>query len=167
MENNGVKKEKRRLLTAFDIVIIAVVVVLAALFLLWQSHKNAPASQEGDTPAGGVAVYTIELSGVEQTGVFAAGDVLYDTVKNTNIGTVRSFEIIKTMKWMDNLETGGITMSETDMNSVLLTVEAPCTFTESTVATKAGAFDLRVGKPVGVAGPGYWGSGYIVAVERG
>jgi len=164
MENN-VKKEKRRLLTAFDIVIIAVVVVLAALFLIWQAAKNAAPASGGDA-ASGTIVYTLELNNFENSDSLSVGDRLFETVKNTEVGVVRSFEIVPQKVWQNDLETGGMKVTETGQHTAHLTIEVPCTVTDSTIATKAGAVELRVGRSLGVNGPGYWGAGFIIAIER-
>ena len=164
MENNA-KKEKRRLLTAFDIVIIAVVVVLAAIFLIWQASKNA-AQTPGSEASSGTVVYTLELNNFENADSLAVGDRLFETVKNTDVGVVKSFEIVPQKVWQNDLETGGMRVTETDMRAAHLTIEAPCTVTDSTIATKAGAVESRVGRSLGVTGPGYWGAGFIIAVER-
>ncbi|MBR5381140.1 MAG: DUF4330 domain-containing protein [Oscillospiraceae bacterium] len=164
MENKA-KREKRRLLTAFDIVIIAAVVVLAALFLVWQASKNAAAAP-GSEAVSGTVTYTLELNNFENADNLSVGDRLYETVKNTDVGVVKSFEIVPQKIWQNDLETGGMKVTETEMRTAHLTIEAPCTVTASTIATKAGAVEIRVGRSLGVTGPGYWGAGFIIAIER-
>ena len=39
--------------------------------------------------------------------------------------------------------------------------------TESTISTRSGSVDIRIGKTIGVTGPGYAGKGFIINVERG
>ena len=162
---NGNTKEKRRLLTAFDIVIIAVVVVLAAAFLIWK------AAGKDTTPISGGSVtenvtYVLELNDVMDTADMAVGDSLVETVKNTDVGTVTGVDIIPYTVWNSNYETGGMSKTETGLTTVQLPIEAPCTLTDSSVATVAGEYVLRVGKYMGVYGPGYYGAGYIIAIER-
>ena len=164
MENSNVK-EKRRLLTAFDIVIIAVVVVLAAAFLIWKaSGKDASPISGG--PVTENVTYTLELNNLPDTDDIAVGDKLVETVKNTEVGTIVAVDRVPYVVWNTNLETGDVVTTETELETLHLHIEVPCTVSESSVSTQAGEYALRVGRYLGIYGPGYYGAGYIIAVER-
>lgn len=158
--------QKKKLLTKFDIVVIVVVILAAALFLAWR------ASQSDGGPITltntGTVRFTVELNNIPENVLshISQGDTITDTAKNTHIGTVASYDVIKMLSWGTNIETGNIVETETDRDTLLLVIDAPCTITDSTMATRDGAIELRVGTSIGVSGPGYWGSGYIVAIER-
>ena len=163
---NAKKGTSGKLLTKFDIVIIAVVVILAALFLFW---KGSQSGSEASSNVYKTVRYSIELTELNENAVslIKSGDELFESVKNTSIGNVVSCEISNTKKWYDNLETGGRTWTETDKKTALITLEAACTVSDSTIATQSGAYTIKIGQKIGVSGPGYNGTGFIVAIERG
>jgi hypothetical protein len=162
MNNNG--KPKKKLLTTFDIVLITVVVLIAALILGWKAVKTSPGEREDS----GSVNYYIELVNMVENSAnsICQGDELIETVKNTPVGTVKSVEITNTIRWSDNLKDGGRKMTEIDLKTALIEIEASCIISDSTISTKGGGIELRVGREIGVSGPGYSGKGYIVAIER-
>ncbi len=163
MDNKG--NVKKKLLSAFDIAVIIVVVLIAALFLGWKAIKGS----SGISESTGSVKYTIELTNMIGNSVYAIsdGDELRETVKNTVAGTVKSVEISNTLRWSDNLEDGGRSVTETDLKTALIVVEVPCNTSDSTISAKNGGIEIRIGKEIGVSGPGYRGKGNIVAIERG
>lgn len=163
MDNRG--EVKKKLLSAFDITVITVVVLIAVLFLGWKAINRS----SGVSESTGIVRYTIELTNMVGNSAYAIseGDELRETVKNTVAGTVKSVEISNTLRWSDDLEEGGRSVTETDLKTALIVVEVPCVISDSTISAKNGGIEIRVGKEIGVAGPGYRGKGNIVAIERG
>lgn len=161
MENE--KAKKPRFLNLFDIIalLVALALVLAFFALRRSSRANTGA-------ASGTVRYTIELCGLQNgaESLPKAGDSLVDKIKKYNIGKVVSAETEKDMVLSADLETGALVETEvTSQKNVLLVVEASCQDTAAQI-TVDGGFLVRVGQGVSVKGPGYAGSGYIVAIER-
>ena len=161
MEDN---KKRRSLLNLFDIVVILIGLVLAAVLLI--PRQSGP---ENVAPERGTVRYTIELTGMLNGSAeqIEPGDALVDRVKKYEIGTVQSVEVYTTTRLVEDYEKGVVWNAPlSTQQSALIVVEAPCTQSDMEILV-GGGFTIRVGLSVNVNGPGYYGSGTIVAVERG
>lgn len=147
----------------FDIIVIAVAVALAAVLLLTRSGGVEQVVAQTTT-----VHYTIELTSMANgsAGLIAPGDPLVDKVKKYNIGTVTDVEVTDTETLTNDLENGEVKLTTSPgLQTATVEVEVQAAETSSQL-TADGGFVLRVGQSVSVRGPGYWGTGYIVAVER-
>ena len=161
MEEN---KKRRSILNLFDIVVILVALALAAVLLIpRQSASDSPDAESGTVR------YTIELTGMQNGSaeLIQEGDSLVDRIKRYSIGTVQSVEVTNTLRQVEDYENGVVRYVESStLQTAILVIEAPCTQTDTQI-TVSGGYAIRVGLPVSVLGPGYYGTGYILAVERG
>ena len=163
------EKKKHSIINVFDIVVIAIAVALAALLFLTRSSGTASDSGTEETAKSGTVTYTIELSGMVNGSAekISVGDKLVDKVKKYDIGTVTAVEVTNTVRQVQDLVNGGTVEAEmSTLETATVTLEAPCTETDTDILV-AGGYDIKVGLSVSVKGPGYYGTGYIVGIERG
>ena len=156
-------KKPRWKLNGFDIILIAVVLVAAAaVFLLWRSS-----SRSSDVSATSVR-YTIELE--EMAGETAyqikAGDTIVDSVKKYVMGTVESVSVMAATEWKTDYTTGDTVMSEIPgKKTAVIELVCDCNMSDAEIAATSG-YVVRIGAEVQAAGPGYAGTGYVVAIDR-
>ena len=157
------KNKKHSLFNLFDIVVIALILILAAVLLL----VNVGQSRESED--AGTVTYTMLLEGMRNNSgnLISPGDELVDKVKKYNIGTVVSVDVETAERQVNDYENGGLVDSVVeDQQNAIVIVEADCTETSSQI-TVDGGYIIRAGLTVSVRGPGYWGTGYIISVDRG
>lgn len=152
-------------LNVFDVVIMAVVLVLAAaLVIFWRNTGKSNISVKVTRPVR----YTIEINGMVPDGALAIreGDKIYDSVKKYDLGTVRSVRHEPARRLTKDMVTGRTVYAEIPGRiTAIIEVVCDCTDEGASVSTASG-YTLQVGKNVFVAGPGYAGSGYIIAISR-
>lgn len=166
MENKSTSSGKKWF-NLFDVVVIAAVLVAVAAVFLWKFNNARQPAEE--TPEAGTVRYVIELTGLKADTVpyIKAGDQLQDNTKKYEIGTIVDVQTAPTVSSTKNYETGDYIQSEVaGQTTVRITVEATCTETESTITVGDG-FVVRGNTSVTVSGPGYFGTGTIIFVERG
>ena len=157
------KKGIFRFLNLFDIVLIAVIVILAAVLVFVGGTGESSAVSEN-----GTVTYVIEFKKMENgsENLIQVGDKLVDKIKKDEIGTVKSVEIKDAADLEDNMLEGGAADAVYENGKdVLVTIEAPCTENDRSI-TVGGGYVIRIGREASVRGPGYFGAGYIVDVER-
>jgi len=160
-------KEKIRFkLNLFDTVIILLAVIVAAV-LLW--NRLAPKSDGGAVaPTQQTIEYTIRLRGaMEGTGALVQpGDVLEDAIKNYSIGTVVSVTIGPAKTAAIDEANRVLRQAETpEREDIDIVITARATENEAQILVDGG-FEVRVGEPAWVRGPGYLGSGTIINIAR-
>lgn len=164
-QNNGKFRLK---LNLFDgIVLIAALAVGA--FLLWNAFKPAPAASSGTaSPSTSTVRYTIRFQRLmEGTGsLIQPGDALVDTIKNYNLGTVVSVEIVPVQSQVLDHDNREYVLADiAGYEDALVTVESTCTDSNDTLLLDGG-YTLRVGGTAYIRGEGYMGSGPIISIER-
>lgn len=162
------EKKKHSLFNVFDIVVILIALVLFAV-LFFARSSGGDTSDDTASVKSGTVTYTIELTGMVNGSaeLVSVGDELVDKVKKYDVGTVTAVEVSNTVRQVQDLINGGTVESEmSTQQTATITVEAPCTETETDILV-AGGYVIKVGLSVSVKGPGYYGTGYIVGVERG
>lgn len=160
---------KRKFLNLFDIIIIAIVVIAAVAFLAYGyfSSKTANADDASDSQSGRVE-YIIELTSMPEQAAnsIKAGDVLIDSAKKYELGTVQSVEVTDMEKLTADYDNGRYIISTVpDRYTATIVLSSACEETDSSIVV-GGGFKVAGGTAVGVKGPGYGGSGYILQVER-
>lgn len=163
MEQNN--KNFRLRLNLFDGIVILAALLVGGV-LLWTQLK--PAAPEA-APAAEKIRFTIMLQKtVEGTGARAnAGDLLIDTIKNYEIGSVISAETVPAQDFALDEESGKYVLADVPgREDIYITLESSAVVTEEAVTVGTG-YILRVGDPIYVRGPGYLGSGRVYAIERG
>ncbi len=157
-------RKNRKIFNLFDIIVIVIIIALAGLLFFIREGRDAQES----TSAGTVR-YTLELVGMQNgsADLIQEGDQLVDKVKKYDIGTVVSVEVTPTYRQAYDYVNGGLIESLVDdQQTAVIVVEADCTESSSQI-TVDGGYVIRAGLTASVRGPGYWGTGYIISVDRG
>ena len=164
-EMNETKTKFRLPLNLFDAIILLLALGAGAYFL-WTTLAPEDASI---TPTATREIqYTILLRGaVEGTGACVQpGDKLTDTVKNFKIGTVVSSTTGPAITSVLDEESRSVVNSVIPgLEDVRIVVSVTVTDSDSQFLADGG-YEIRVGANAYVRGPGYLGSGFIVAIER-
>ena len=169
--------EKKRIkwkLNLFDIGLLVVVLVAAAGLVAW---KFAGSNQTQVDPNSGVTVpkgthmvhYVVELEQLhKQTAdMVAVGDELYERTKKELMGTVQSVEVSTTRTLTKNELEGTFQFAEMpERYNVVMDITAQAVESDTGIVLESG-LEIRAGTSVRVFGPGYYGTGYILSVERG
>lgn len=95
------------------------------------------------------------------------GTVIFDSLKNYQIGKVIKKEILPSERLEINLSNGEYERTELpqeNYNDILLTIEADAYFSDQNISI--GDYIIKVGKEIYIKGKGYADSGYIVSIER-
>lgn len=168
------KKKIKWKLNLFDIVLLVVVLVAAAGLLAW---KFAGSNQTVVDPDSGVSVpkgthtvrYVVELEQLhEQTAqMIAEGDELYERTKKEFMGTVETVEVAPARTLTKNELEGTFQFVEVpERYNVTMEITAQAVESDEGIVLDSG-LEVRAGTAVRVFGPGYYGAGYILSVERG
>ena len=160
-------KKFRFKLNLFDGIVL-VLGLCAALVLGYMMLKPAAPQAETGAPAVSTVRYTVRFQKMlEGTGaLIQPGDVLKDNIKNYNLGTVESVEIVPaTMEVVDEYSKTVVRATIEGYEDALVTVVASCTEGPSSLLVDGG-YTLRVNTTAYVRGEGYMGSGPIISIER-
>lgn len=169
--------EKKRIkwkLNLFDIVLLAVVVVAAGGLLAWKfmgSNQTVVDPNSGVTvPKGTHTVrYVVELEQLHQqtADMIAVGDEVYERTKKELMGTVQSVEVAPARTLTKNELEGTFQFAEVpERYNVVMEITAQAVENDDGIVLESG-LEVRAGTSVRVFGPGYYGAGYILSVERG
>lgn len=91
--------------------------------------------------------------------------IIYDSLKNINIGTIIEKENTPTVKYGTNKKENKIVETEIDGKvDITLTIEADAVVTEKSITING--YEIKVGNEAYIKGKGYAGKGYIVSIER-
>lgn len=164
MEQNTHKFRLR--LNLFDAIVLIVVLLAGAAFA-WLSLRSG--QSDGAASAAQTVQYTVVFQKMDQgdSQLIQPGDKLEDAVKNYSLGTVVSVEAKPAVtQVLDEVNRRYVDAELEGFEDVYVTVESSCTDTGETLLL-GGGYDFRVGQTAYVRGPGYMGSGPVVAIERG
>lgn len=148
------------------------IVLLAALaagaFLLWNHFKpQAPAEMTQQATTSTVQ-YTICFQRWKEgaSDLIQPDDLLIDNIKNFELGRVVSFQTVPAEVTSLDHENRIYRQAQLEgYEDVLVTVQATCTTTDEGIQV-GGGYDLKVGATAYIKGPGYMGSGPIVAIGQ-
>lgn len=163
MEQN--KKAFRLHLNLFDGIVILVALGVAAI-LLWSQLKPAVSEVGSDTQP---IRYTIRMmKAVPGTGEMVQdGQILYDAVKNFELGSVVSAETVQAYDLaVDNETHSYVNVEVPDKEDIYIVMDSTAVISDEAVTLSSG-FAIRVGETLYLRGPGYLGTGRIHAIERG
>lgn len=161
------KKSFRFKLNLFDGIVLALALCVA-LVLGYLMLKPATPQAETGAPTVSTVRYTVRFQKMlEGTGaLIQPGDVLKDNIKNYNLGTVESVEIVPaTMEVVDEYNKANVRATLEGYEDALVTVVASCTEGPSSLLVDGG-YTLRVNTTAYIRGEGYMGSGPIISIER-
>jgi hypothetical protein len=164
MENNPTPQNHKWKINLFDVVIIVLVLIAAILFLYFTTFRGQSVSNTEST-----VTYTMELRDISKpvADAIQIGDTLTDSVKNNDLGTIQSVEIVPYTTLGQITDTGEYVLSVVpDRYTAILEMEAAAVESDTSIAVGAG-YIIRCGTSVSVIGPGYIGTGTILTIERG
>lgn len=166
MEQNTPKFRLR--LNLFDGIVLLAALGVAA-FLLWTRFKpQAPAEPNAPQAAASTVEYTVRFQRWKEgaSGMIQPDDLLIDNIKNFELGQVVSFQAVPAeMTALDHENRIYRQARVEGYEDVLVTVRSACTVVDGGFQV-GGGYDLKVGAIAYVKGPGYMGSGPIVAIQR-
>lgn len=165
------KKRMKWKLNLFDIGLIVVVLLAAAAIVAVKlSGSAAPTDPATGTPAGKTTVnYVVELEQLHRQTAekIKVGDQLYERTRKEAMGTVTSVEVVPARILTKNELEGTFQFAEVpERYNVIIELTAPATENDSSIVLESG-LTIRAGTSVRVFGPGYYGAGYILSVEKG
>ena len=164
MEQNAHKFRIR--LNVFDAIVLIVVLLAGAAFAWLTLSSN---QSDAASPTAQTVRYTVVFQKMAQgdSQLIQVGDQLEDTVKNYKMGTVVAVEAKPAVtQVLDQVNRCYVDAELEGYEDVYVTVESTCTDNGETLLLDGG-YDFRVGQTAYVRGPGYMGSGPVVAIERG
>lgn len=152
-------------LNLFDSIVLVLALAVGA-FLLWTALKPA-ASPVGESSSS-IVRYTVRFQRwiSDTSSLIQPGDKLVDNIKNYEIGSVVSSEVVPAQSLqLDNNSRQYVLAGASGYEDVLVTVESPCTESNEAI-TLGGGYALRVGAMAYIRGEGYMASGPIISIER-
>ena len=91
--------------------------------------------------------------------------IIYDSLKNINIGKIVSKETTPSVRYgVDKNNKQVVETALTNKIDITLTIEADATITDKSITVNG--YELKVGNEAYVKGKGYAGIGYIISIER-
>ena len=168
------KKTIKWKLNLFDLILLAVVLAAAAGLVAWKFVGSNQTAVDPDTgvvvPKGTHTVrYVVELEQLHQqtADMIAEGDVVYERTKKELMGTVQSVKVSSARTLTKNELEGTFQFVDVpERYNVVLEVTAQAVENDDGIVLESG-LEVRAGTAVRVLGPGYYGAGYILSVERG
>ena len=169
--------EKKRIkwkLNLFDVALLVLAVAIAGGLVAWKflgSNQTQVDPESGITVTKGTKTirYVVELEQLhkETADMVQEGHELYERTKRELMGTVEKVDKIPTEILTRN-ETAGVFefVEMPERYNVIMHITAQATENENSIVLESG-LEVRAGTAVRVFGPGYYGAGYILAVERG
>lgn len=159
-------------LNLFDIILIAVVLVAVGVFAavkLGNSPTTADPVEGTPVQAPQSVRYVVQLEqALPQTAeMVEVGQRLYERTKKVDMGVIETVEITPAQTLTKNELTGTFHFVEVPARvDVTMTLSSPATFSDTAIVL-SGGLEVRAGSSVRVLGPGYYGSGYVLEIERG
>jgi len=170
MEEN--KKPIHWKLNLFDllVLIVAVVAVAAVVFLRYQQQQRQQQAQDTAAQSGVVTVrYTIELTEMplQAAQLIQPGDALTERTRKESLGTVESVDVALSRTLTKDQTTGNYYFTEIpERYTATIVVTSSASDSDRAIVTE-GSMEIRAGTSIRVYGPGYYGTGYIISVDRG
>lgn len=170
MEEN--KKPIHWKLNLFDllVLIVAVVAVAAVVFLRYQQQQRQQQAQDAAAQSGVVTVrYTIELTEMplQAAQLIQPGDALTERTRKESLGTVESVDVALSRTLTKDQTTGNYYFTEIpERYTATIVVTSSASDSDRAIVTE-GSMEIRAGTSIRVYGPGYYGTGYIISVDRG
>ena len=164
MEQNTHKFRLR--LNLFDAIVLIVVLLAGAAFA-WLSLRSG--QSDSTASAAQTVQYTVVFQKMDagDSKLIQPGDKLEDAIKNYSLGTVVSVETKPAVtQVLDEVNRRYVDAALDGFEDVYITVTSSCTDSGDKLLL-GGGYDFRVGQTAYVRGPGYMGSGPVVAIERG
>lgn len=156
----------------FDFLLVALVlaaIVGLAAFRVWRSRPSGDGSTEPEQwPRDAVVRYTVELNEMplDAAQAIQPGDELIERSLNKSAGVVESVEVRLSRTVVRDQNTGEQYYTEIpDRYTAVIVITADAKENVSNFTINNGLV-VRVGTYVQMAGTGYYGTGYIVRVER-
>ena len=149
-------------INGLDIFIIAIIAVVCIFGYSYMNRGNKVATANTQK-----VVYQIRTteSSPNVYEVIEDGAIIYDSLKNINIGKIVSKETTPSVRYgVDKKDKEVVETALTNKVDITLTVEADATITDKSISVNG--YEIKVGNEAYVKGKGYAGIGYIVSIER-
>lgn len=166
--------EKKKItwkLNLFDVglivLVLAAVAVVAVLKLGGSSTPTIDPVTSAPVPES--VRYEVQLEQVlpQTAEMIAEGQHLYERTKKEDMGVIESFEITPAQTLTKNEIEGTYNfVTVPERVDVTMILSAPATFQSGAITLSSG-LEVRAGTAVRVFGPGYYGAGYVLSIERG
>lgn len=155
----------------FDLLVLAaaVIAVAAVVFLRYQQQRQQMAQEDAAQSNVTTVRYTIELTGMplDAAQMIQPGDALVERTRRESLGTVESVSVGLTRVQVKDQYTGDYYFTEMpDRYTAVIVVVSPATEDDRVIIT-SGIMGIRAGATIRVYGPGYYGVGSILSVDRG
>lgn len=158
------KKKFSYRLNLFDSIVILIALAVGGVVLA----KNLSVENVATTAATTTIRYVVRMDEMQQgTGkLVCEGGTLVDAVRNYQLGTVISAEVVPaTRQILDEVNHKIVTADVEGYEDVYAVVESVATHSESEI-TLDGGYVIRVGGDIYIKGEGYMSAGYIVDIIR-
>jgi len=145
--------------------IILLLALIAAAALIWVAAR--PATEVYTTEMDSLLRYTIRLQRWQEgnSQLVHVGDVITDNSRGLPMGKIVDVQVVPAEMLTIDMENHRYVQAQVDgFEDVLITVEGYGTVEENTIRAY-GRLVLKVGSTGYIWGPGYMGSGPIVALE--
>ena len=164
------KRCKCKLLNLFDLCLIGAAVLVAVVLVVFKlKAAPAPVDPTATVPTNMQTVrYVVELEQIHQqtADMIQADQVIYERTKRECMGTILDVAVNDATTLTKDEEHGTFQFVEVpERYNVVMTVESKCTVKEDAIVLDSG-LEVRAGTSVRVLGPGYYGAGSILSVER-
>ncbi len=156
------KQPAKKKINLLDIVIILLAIIVGIF-----GYRFMKRTDNIESDSSTKVVYQVMASSVipEVGDMIEIGGLLYDSGKNSCLGTITNKEVKPSTRMDTNRETGEFVQTEvTDKVDIILTVEVNAKVTNQNIET--GDFIIKVGNKADVKGKGYAMNGYVIKIER-
>ena len=163
MENNNAKFRLR--LNLFDGIVLAVVLLVGAFFV-WRALDATTVRPDANPEI--TINYTIRFNSslIGTSELLMEGDDLYDSMNSDHLGQVVAATSGTATQLVLNQETGvRVKAVIPDREAVIICLTTKGTETDMGIFLTSGR-QILVGQPLYIRGPGYVGSGNIIAIDR-
>ncbi len=156
-------------LNLFDGIVLVLCLCVGG-FLAYSYLKPAPAvTEDPAVPSASTVRYVVKfqkmLEGTET--LVESGDKLTDNIKNYDLGTVVSTEVIPcTTRVEDHINRQVVRAEIPGHVDLLVTVESDSAALGTDAVVLDGGYNLRVNTTAYIKGEGYMASGPIISIER-
>ena len=161
------ENKKKRFFNAFDIIVVLMLAAVLIILFKVGVFGNATASGDADTIKEVTYVFRLRPMRFGTENNISIGDELIETVRKTSIGTVLDIRIEDNTVLVLDQTTGEYVEHVIEgEKTVFLTVKASCIITDNTITT-VDVQSIRAPEFINVNGPGYYGNGTVISIERG
>ena len=167
-------REKKKItwkLNLFDtgLIVLALVAVAVVAVMKFGGSSTPAIDPTTSVPAPESVRYVVQLEqALPQTAeMVEVGQQLYERTKKEDMGIIESVDVAPAQTLTKNELDGTYHFATIpDRVDITMVLSSPASFQSGAITLSSG-LEVRAGTAVRVFGPGYYGSGYVLSVERG